>query len=102
MHTKETVSTHPGMPTFLTDGDRHSFGNAAIALSWTVRDQHLTDFTLTDRVHARTLPVIAPFALSLADGRTLGIADLQLVAALREDRLAANSNASRLAERIAG
>ncbi|OAJ57893.1 enterotoxin [Paraburkholderia ginsengiterrae] len=90
------------MPTFLTDGDRHSFGNAAIALSWTVRDQHLTDFTLTDRVHARTLPVIAPFALSLADGRTLGIADLQLVAALREDRLAANSNASRLAERIAG
>ncbi|HEX7908790.1 MAG TPA: enterotoxin [Paraburkholderia sp.] len=102
MHTKETVSTHPGMPAFLTDGDRHSFGNAAIALSWTVRDQHLADFTLSDRVHSRTLTVIAPFALSLADGRTLGIADLKLAAALREEMLAANSNASRLAERIDG
>ncbi|CAE6717015.1 alpha-galactosidase [Paraburkholderia haematera] len=102
MHTDETASTHPGMPVFQTSGDRHSFGNAAIVLSWTVRHQHLADFALTDRVHMRTLPVTAPFALSLADGRTLGIADLKLLAPPREERLTANPTASRLAERIAG
>ncbi|WP_341316337.1 enterotoxin [Paraburkholderia sp. IMGN_8] len=102
MHAKATASTHPGMPVFQTNGDWHSFGNAAIALNWTVRHQHLAGFALTDRVHVRTLPVTAPFALSLADGRTLGIADLKLLAPLREETLSANPNASRLAERIAG
>ncbi|KAA1001634.1 enterotoxin [Paraburkholderia panacisoli] len=102
MHAKETASTHPGMPVFQTNGDRHSFGNAAIALNWTVRHQHLADFALTDRVHMRTLRVTAPFALSLADGHTLGIAELKLLAPLREEILAANPEASRLAERIAG
>src|SRR5580700_9501429 len=102
MHAKETVSTHPGTPASQTNGDWHSLGNAAIALNWTVRHQHLADFALTDRVHVRTLPVTAPFALSLADGRTLGIGDLKLLAPLREETLSANPNASRLAERIAG
>src|SRR6266702_2431533 len=102
MHAKETASTHPGMPVLQTNGDRHCFGNAAIALNWTVRHQHLAGFALTDRVHARTLPVTAPFALSLADGRTLGNADLKLLAPLREATLSAHPNASRLAERIAG
>ncbi|MFM0118132.1 enterotoxin [Paraburkholderia sp. RL18-101-BIB-B] len=102
MHAKETVSTHPGMPASQTNGDCHSFGNAAIALNWTVRHPHLAEFALTDRLHERTLPVTAPFALSLADGRTLGMADLKLLAPLREEMLTANPKASRLAERIAG
>lgn len=102
MHTKETASTHPGMPAYQTNGDRHSLGNAAIALNWAVRHQHLADFVLTDRMHVRTLPVTAPFALSLADGRTLGVADLKLLAPPHEEILTANPTASRLAERIAG
>src|SRR3954454_14497190 len=102
MHAKETALTHPGMPGFQTEGERHSFGNAAIALNWTVRHEHLADFALTDRVLVRTLPVISPFALSLADGCTLGIAELKLLAPLREEMLTANPKASRLAERIAG
>jgi hypothetical protein len=102
MHAKETAPTHPGMPVFQTNGDRHSFGNAAIALNWTVRHQHLADFALTDHVHMHTLRVTAPFALSLADGRTLGVAELKLLAPLREEMLTANPKASRLAERIAG
>ena len=102
MHAKETESTHPGMPVSQTNGDWHAFGNAAIALNWTVRHQHLADFALTDRVHMRTLPVTAPFALSLADGRALGMTDLKLLAPLREEMLTANPKASRLAERIAG
>ncbi len=102
MRTKETVPTHPGMPVSQTNGDLHAFGNAAIALNWTLAHQHLADFTLTDRMHARTLPVNAPFALSLADGRTLGIADLKLLAPLREEMLSAKPTAARLAERIGG
>lgn len=102
MHAKEAASTHPGMPASQTNGDGHCFGNAAIALNWTLRHQHLADFALTDRVHARTLPVTAPFALSLADGRTLGIAELKLLAPPREEILTANPRASRLAERLAG
>ncbi|MCC8402705.1 enterotoxin [Paraburkholderia sp. MMS20-SJTN17] len=90
------------MPVLQTTGDRYSFGNAAIVLNWTVRHQRLADFALTDRVHTRTLRVIAPFALSSADGRTLGIADLRLLAPLREEMLTANPKASRLADRIAG
>jgi hypothetical protein len=90
------------MPALLTTGDRYSFGNAAIALNWSVSDHHLADFSLTDHIHARTLPINAPFALSLSDGRTLGIADLKLHAPLREEPLTGNPKASRLAERIAG
>ncbi|MGF6595548.1 hypothetical protein P3T23_000255 [Paraburkholderia sp. GAS448] len=99
---KEAALMHPGMPVFQTSGARHSFGNAAIVLSWTIRNQHLAGFALTDRAHARTLSVSAPFVLSLADGRTLGIANLKLLAPLREEALTANAEASRLAERIAG
>ncbi|KXU82975.1 enterotoxin [Paraburkholderia monticola] len=102
MHSEETASTHPGIPVFQTNGDRHSFGNAAITLNWTVIHQRLADFALTDGMHRRTLRVTAPFALSLADGRTLGLADLKLLAPLREDALTPNPKASRLAERIAG
>ncbi|MEW9583324.1 enterotoxin [Paraburkholderia sp. DGU8] len=102
MHAKETALTRPGTPILQTKGDRHSFGNAAIALNFTVRHEHLADFTLTDRVRVRTLPVTAPFALSLADGCTLGVAELKLLAPLREEMLTANPKASRLGERIAG
>jgi hypothetical protein len=96
------MSTHPGMPAFQTNGDHHSFGNATIALSWTVKHPHLADFVLTDRIHQRTLPITAPFSLSLADGRTVGMAELTLLGPLREDMLTANPNASRQAERSAG
>jgi hypothetical protein len=99
---KEAALMHPGMPVFQTSGARHAFGNAAIVLSWTISNQHLAGFALTDRAHARTLSVSAPFALSLADGRTLGIANLKLLAPLREEALTPNGEASRLAERIAG
>ncbi|WP_206995292.1 enterotoxin [Trinickia mobilis] len=94
MHSQETV--------FSTSGDRCAFGNAAIALTWTVAHSQLAGFAIVDHAHARTLPVIAPFAFTLADGRTVGIADLKLLAPLRDGALTADAHAARLAERLAG
>ncbi|QCP54976.1 enterotoxin [Trinickia violacea] len=90
------------MPALSVSDDRFAFGNAAIALTWTVAHSHLTGFAIVDRAHARTLPVIAPFALTFADGRTLGVDDLRLLAPLRDDGLTADAHAARLADRLAG
>ncbi|TKC92723.1 enterotoxin [Trinickia terrae] len=91
------------MPELQTsDGGRCSFGNAAIALTWALEDGRLGAFAVVDRAHGRTLAVSEPFALTFADGRTLGVAGLTLLAPLRDEALAADPRAARLAERIAG
>src|ERR1700751_4081864 len=102
MQANESLLTQPGIPAFPTVGASHVFGNAAIALSWTVSQDRLAGFALTDRAHARTLQVTAPFALRLADGQTLSVADLKLLAPIREETLSTRADAGRLAERIAG
>ncbi|MEM5318113.1 enterotoxin [Paraburkholderia sp. JHI869] len=90
------------MPEFQKQGDVCSFGNDAIALHWAIEDEQLTHFSLNDCVEERTLPIVAPFALTFADGTTLGPAGMRMLAPVREDTLAANPQASRLAERVAG
>src|SRR5277367_3886096 len=102
MHANESVLTHPGTPVWQISGDTHVFGNAAITLRWTVRRDQLTAFALTDHAHARTLQVTAPFALTLSDGHTLSLANLKLLAPLRDQALSTRADAPRLAERIAG
>ncbi|WP_256094504.1 enterotoxin [Paraburkholderia nodosa] len=90
------------MPEFRTQGDVCSFGNQAVALRWTLEDEHLTRFSLVDCARACELPIVAPFTLTFADGTTLGLAGLRVLAPVREDALAANPHASRLAERVEG
>ncbi|MCP3719261.1 enterotoxin [Paraburkholderia sp. CNPSo 3281] len=90
------------MPEFRKQGDVCSFGNDAVALRWALEDEHLTHCSLVDCAGARVLPIVAPFALTFADGTTLGPAGMRVLAPLREDALAANPHASRLAERVAG
>ncbi|MEX3980160.1 enterotoxin [Paraburkholderia sp. EG287A] len=90
------------MPAFRTQGDVCSFGNHAVALRWALADEHLTQFSLVDCAGAGALPIAAPFALTFADGTTLGPAGMQVLAPVREEALAANPHASRLAERVAG
>jgi len=102
MQADEAVPTQAGKPVFQTSGATHSFGNAAIALSWTIEHQHLASFALTDPARARTLPITAPFALLLADGRRLASGELRLLAPLREEALIPDPLAARLADRIAG
>ncbi|SDI56090.1 hypothetical protein SAMN05216466_12627 [Paraburkholderia phenazinium] len=102
MRANDALPTQASMPVFQTTGDDYSFGNDAIALRWTVNDEHLADFSLIDYAGKRTLPIIAPFALWLADGTAVGLAELKVMAPVNETALAPNPRASRLAERIAG
>ncbi|CAE6915215.1 hypothetical protein R69927_06238 [Paraburkholderia domus] len=102
MRANDALPTQAGMPVFQTRGDACSFGNDAIALRWTVKNERLADFSLIDFAGERTLPVVAPFALWLADGSTVGVAQLRVLAPVSENALAPNPRASRLAERIAG
>ncbi|MEM5436447.1 enterotoxin [Paraburkholderia diazotrophica] len=92
----------PGTPVFQSNGSECTFGNSAIALHWTIADRSLGEFHIVDRVHAQTLRVDAPFAIALADGRTVGIGELQMIEPLREEALLADADAPRKAERIAG
>jgi hypothetical protein len=96
------LPTQAGMPVFQTRGDACSFGNDAIALRWTVKDERFVDLSLIDFARDRTLPIIAPFAPGLAGGSAVGVAELRVVAPVNETVLAPNPRASRLAERIAG
>ena len=85
--------------------DQHGvghLGNAAIELSWKVDQQHLGGMIVFDRVHQRSLKVLAPFALVFQDGKTLNAADMHVLAAPRESALPANADASRLVERLPG
>ena len=102
MRADERTSTQASMPEFRKQGDVCSFGNDAIALRWTLADEHLTRFSLFDCVGERALPIVTPFALTFADGTTLAPAAMRVLAPVREDALAANPQASRLAERVAG
>lgn len=96
------MSSWSGTPAFQAGSERQSFGNAAIAMNWRVIDTHLCDFALVDRLHARTLTLSTPFALTLADGRVLDMRDLTLLASPGEETLEANPSASCLAGQIAG
>jgi hypothetical protein len=89
-------------PDLQAQNDRYVFGNAAIALGWSIVDGALCDVSVIDRLHGRTLPVPAAFVLTLADGKTHGAADLPLIEPLRDEELPANPNALRQAERLAG
>jgi hypothetical protein len=102
MPTNFTAFANPGRPALQVDGIQHTFGNAAIALRWDVGDERLGGFALIDRVHMRTLPVTAPFALRFADGRMLSLASLKLLAPLRTEPLACAPSAARVADTIPG
>jgi hypothetical protein len=102
MSANHALSTQVGVPVLAVTGDVWSFGNDAIALRWRIEDEHLIDFSLVDLTQQRTLSVLAPFALTFADGRTIGIAELKIVAPVKETELAPDPHAPRLAERIAG
>ena len=80
------LPTQAGMPVFQTRGDACSFGNDAIALRWTVKDERFVDLSLIDFARDRTLPIIAPFALGLAGGSAVGVAELRVVAPVNGNR----------------
>ncbi|MGF6639671.1 enterotoxin [Paraburkholderia sp. MM6662-R1] len=102
MRANHASPTQTGMPVLQTTGHISSFGNDAIALRWTNEDKRLAGFSLIDCERKRTLRVVAPFTLTLADGTTIGLAELRVVAPVSDAALEPNPHASRLGERIAG
>lgn len=102
MRANDALPQQAGMPVFQMRGDACSFGNDIVALRWAVKDTRLAEFSLIDCALGRTLPILAPFALLLADGTRVGLDELRVVAPVTEAALAPNPHAFRLAERIAG
>ncbi|WP_426663394.1 enterotoxin [Rhodanobacter aciditrophus] len=92
----------PGTAIFADRQGEESFGNAAIEARWKLDSRHLVDFTVTDRVHRRTLRVSAPFALVMADGSMIKAADMNLLSLPHVVALPVDARSSRLAGRIPG
>lgn len=98
----EAALAEPGTARFDQDGDRFSFGNGAVALSWRVVNRRAGAFALADRAHGRTVPLAEAFQLTFADGMTIGLADLDLIDDFRAAPLSADANAVRLEGRKPG
>lgn len=98
----ETESSDGGAPRFEQNGEAFLFGNKGVALAWLVAQARAGRFVLIDRMHGRTLPLVAPFTLTMADGAAFGIADLELLDAFREETLAVDSASCRLEARKSG
>jgi len=106
-HAGDSVATgklvlSPGVAAFADQQGAESFGNAAVEARWKLDGKRLVDLTVTDRVHARTLQVSAPFALVMADGSTLEAADMKLLSLPHVVALPVDARSSRLAGRIPG
>ena len=92
----------PGTPSFANLAGQESFGNAAIGARWKVTGDHLTDMMIASHDGSQSLAIKAPFALTLADGRTISAGDMRLLAAPDEQALPVDAKASRLADRLPG
>jgi hypothetical protein len=77
-------------------------GNATLRAEFTTANGRLTGITFVDRLHHRTLRLDKPFAILLADGRVETPANLRLDAPPHEQSLAADAQASRYSDRLAG
>lgn len=87
---------------FTRQGDQQQFGNASVSARWILKDQVLTDMTVTDAINQQVLKVTMPFALELADGSKLATPDFHLLSEPKVTKLKAEPKAPRLAERIPG
>ncbi|MFP6560510.1 enterotoxin [Paraburkholderia sp. B3] len=98
----EAALVEPGAAGFDQNGEGLAFGNAAVALTWRVENGRAGAFALIDRAHGRTVPLVAAFQLTFADGATVGFADLDLLDGYRAVPLAADAGATRLEARKPG
>lgn len=79
-----------------------TFGNSAISARWTVEGGRFKDMVVTDQVNGREITIIAPFRITLKDGRSFGPADFRCSSPPTTVALAADAKASGLAERLPG
>ncbi|HXD83667.1 MAG TPA: enterotoxin [Rudaea sp.] len=91
-----------GKATLHIGKDVSSLGNDALTATWKIADGHLIDLTVTARDDSGTLKFSAPFALVMADGKTINASDMKLAGKPGARALKANAKASRLVEHFGG
>lgn len=83
-------------------GARYSLGDKAIEASWTVRQNHWSDLSVTDLLHKRSIAVPSAFSLLFADGSVVRSEDLHFVGAPEFHELTVEPHASRYSDGVAG
>ncbi len=92
-----------GLARFAAQGSDLTLGNDAVAATWSVSDGALRALAAQGRInHARLALAPDAFKLRTADGAVLGSSEMRLAGAPRVERLAADPDASRAAERVGG
>ena len=78
--------------------DLTSFGDKTIGLKWQTHGAHLGDLVLSDAMNGVSTPITASFRLTLADGKTLGLEQLDLTGPPTRGALPGDPKASRASE----
>ncbi|WP_329742914.1 enterotoxin [Dyella sp. A6] len=89
-------------PTFARTAGEQSFGNAAVAATWSLKGGVLAHMAVEDRLNHRAFDVLQPFALVMADKQVLTTADMHLLSAPKVVSLPVDHQAARLAARLPG
>ncbi|UPG84370.1 enterotoxin [Luteibacter aegosomatis] len=87
---------------FMATAHAGEFGRGGMSVRWALSEGHIGDVVVTDRINRRDLPIVAPFQLTLVDGKVLGAADFRLDGEVGEQALKPDPRASRAAERLPG
>jgi hypothetical protein len=97
------LTVDPGPAVAESDGTKLSLANHALVFEWTTENGKFK-FRRFDDVLAKQSPVVPDevFVISLQDGRQFSASQMSLLSTPTVEDLAANPNASKLAERIGG
>jgi hypothetical protein len=84
--------------------DPHAFtlGNRTLEAKWDISSGRLTNLTVTDRLHHKTIAVPSAFSLLFADGNILRAQDLHFVGTPAIHDLKATPGASRYSDQLGG
>lgn len=91
-----------GVASSRTDGQAYLLGDRAIEAKWDIDNGSLTNLTVTDRLHQKTIMVSSPFSLLFADGKILQVQDLHFVGTPSIHHLKAAPDASRYSDQLGG
>jgi len=92
-----------GAPHAMLSESGGQIGNASIGFTWSVKQGHISDAAITDRLHNnQILRLVAPFSVRLINGDTIASDTLVLDGAVRVAQIAPDPQASRAAARKGG
>ncbi|GGA55622.1 hypothetical protein GCM10011507_03630 [Edaphobacter acidisoli] len=92
----------PGKTVATVHGDHYSLANRALSAEWAISSGHIEGLTFTDKLHARTVKLPAPFAILLKDGSVYTATDFHTDGKPERKDLTADTSASRYSDRVPG